>query len=354
MPEPDDTYAIESTSLDSARVDDIVLSETDTGVARKVLRVEIVNNRRDPDCPIKFAVVHQRRRAGEEWSDLEGPSLGNTKAGEATKMLLGTTETRRLFDHLATLYNDYAEKGLRYGRVLLTPADEAEVIRTDATRASLIRQLIGQDHGPEVWQLLVDLQPDLAGRLTVAHVYQQRKAVLDTFEANIGGAQSESFWQDLLENNPWIFGGANLRVISERRLDLGHQMDIPFEVEGGFLEIVELKRPDLAFWSGAKYRGKFLVPYPELEGAIAQLTEYLTRAEAKLTDADFHATHGGVRPLKPKGTVVHGRSNEWGDEEWRAFRLLNDRLHGIQVITFDHLLSSARRAVEILENLSSR
>ena len=118
------------------------------------------------------------------------------------------------------------------------------------------------------------------------------------------------------------------------------------------MDIVELKRPDLPFWLTTSsrqpylYRRKFLLPHHELQGAIAQTQHYILQAEKHVADTDFHETHG-VTPLKPRGLVVHGRSNAWGPREWTAFRLLNDGLHGVQVMTFDHLLAQAKRAITL-------
>ncbi|MEK9206958.1 MAG: Shedu anti-phage system protein SduA domain-containing protein, partial [Patescibacteria group bacterium] len=57
---------------------------------------------------------------------------------------------------------------------------------------------------------------------------------------------------------------------------------------------------------------------------------------------------GGIIPLKPKGLIVHGRNNIWDKSEWEAFRLLNDELHNIQIITFDILLERAKNVLKIM------
>ncbi len=146
-----------------------------------------------------------------------------------------------------------------------------------------------------------------------------------------------------------------MEIISERRLDIHHETDFPVKVHGGFMDIVEIKKPGLSFWTLArngthyKYRGKYLTPHPELQGAVAQTTKYILQAEKKVNDKDYINDHDGVVPLKPRGLVVHGRSNKWGDEEWEAFRLFNDELHSVQAITFDQLLAQAQRMLSIMD-----
>jgi hypothetical protein len=82
-------------------------------------------------------------------------------------------------------------------------------------------------------------------------------------------------------------------------------------------------------------------------GAIAQTQHYILQAEKRVKDSDFHATHEVV-PLKPRGLVVLGRSDDWGTLEWEAYRLLNDSIHGIQLLTYDHVLAQAKRSVSLL------
>jgi hypothetical protein len=91
-----------------------------------------------------------------------------------------------------------------------------------------------------------------------------------------------------------------------------------------------------------------LVPHHELYGAIAQLSHYILQAEKQVDSKDYISDHQGAVPLKPRGVVVHGRSSTWTEDHWSALRLLNDELHGIQVITFDHLLERAKRSLDAL------
>jgi hypothetical protein len=65
------------------------------------------------------------------------------------------------------------------------------------------------------------------------------------------------------------------------------------QVEGGFMDIVEIKTPQSPFWAllrgGAsyKYRDKYLIPDQELQGAIAQTTKYILQAQKKLDRAEY-------------------------------------------------------------------
>ena len=50
----------------------------------------------------------------------------------------------------------------------------------------------------------------------------------------------------------------------------------------------------------------------------------------------------------PRATIVIGRSHGWTDEQQRALHGLNRRLHGISVMTYDHLLAQGERLIEMM------
>jgi Domain of unknown function (DUF4263) len=345
-------YRMRSTSFTTSKIEDIPLSESNNGLTRKVLRAEVIENQTDKEKSVKFAVVHQRRARGQAWSDLGGKSLAQLKAGEAAKIQLDTRETHSLLGHLLNLY-EIGKHGVHSGLTVLQVASEDEVIRTDRGRARLIRKLIEGEFGDEIWTLLAEANPGLATRLSMSQIYQDRRKVLEEFERSLELDHNEHYWKRFLKLNDWIFGASYIEILEEDRIDIHHQTDIPFAVEGGFMDIVELKKPDFPFWAVNQrgedywYRGKFLVPHAELRGAISQLSGYILQAEKQVTNSDYIKDHQGVVPLKPRGIVVHGRSNTWTEAHWYAFRLLNDELHGIQVITFDHLLQRAKKSLDM-------
>jgi antiviral defense system Shedu protein SduA len=345
-------YRMRSTSLTTAKIEDIPLSQSSSELTRKVLRAEVIENQTDREKSVKFAIVLQRRTRGRAWSDLGGKSLAQLKAGDAAKIQLDTRETYDLLKHLLNLY-EIGRAGVRSGYTVLRFANEDQVIQTDRSRARLIRKLLDGEFGDEIWALLAETNPGLATRLSMSKIYQDRMLVLDEFERSLGLHHNEHYWKRFLKQNRWIFGASYIEILEEDRIDIHHQTDIPFAVEGGFMDIVELKKPDLRFWAVNTrgddywYRGKFLVPHAELRGAISQLSGYILQAEKQVGSSDYIKDHQGVVPLKPRGVVVHGRSHTWEEAHWSAFRLLNDELHGIQVITFDHLLQRAKKSLDM-------
>lgn len=347
-------YTVESDFYRTAKVSDVELSLSPKGLSRKVLRATLVDNPKIAKNSVEVCIVHQKRSTTEDsWSDLSEATLAQTTVSMPSKFGLDTAETRELFDHLTNLF-EIGPKGIHRGQATVEVLrDEDAIIRTDTSRARLIRKLLKSNHGSEVWELLVELEPELAKKLAVSLAHQAREGAIKEFESALTEDHDENYWKQLLKKNLWMLGSGNIAIVPESRIDIKHIADLPVAIEGGFMDIVELKRPDIPFWAQRRsvaenfhYRDKFLIPDYGLQGAIAQTSHYILQAEKQVSDSDFHDTHG-VKPLKPRGLVIHGRSHDWGDEEWEAFRLLNDGLHGIQVMTFDHLLAQARRALTI-------
>lgn len=244
----DGTYRIESTSNVSSVVEDIQISETPKGLGRKVLRAEVIKNLRHLDNAVKVCIVHQRRSSVDDpWEDLDRPTLAQTKPLIPSKLQLDSTETRTLFGHLGNLY-EIGRDGIPRGKAVIQLADADEVIRTDVSRAEIIEKLLDSNHGEEVWELLLQLEPGLAQKLATALIFDRRTHAVDSFEEEIEQVHDEEYWKRFLKENSWMLGGGNVAVLDEARIDIKSIADLPFKVDGGFMDIVELKRPDSPFW----------------------------------------------------------------------------------------------------------
>jgi hypothetical protein len=114
----------------------------------------------------------------------------------------------------------------------------------------------------------------------------------------------------------------------------------------GFLDIIEIKRPGggLRFWASALDHRNY-VPSNDLIKAITQANAYIYELERGINSQKFIERVGGVRTVKPRCVLVFGRSNNWNDDERRAFRILNASYHNLSIMTYDHVLSRAKRIV---------
>ena len=153
----------------------------------------------------------------------------------------------------------------------------------------------------------------------------------------------EADWQGWFQENDWILGSEFVELVGERAIDTAHIADYLMRAYDGFLDIVEIKRPEgkLRFWSSATDHGN-PIPHQDLVKAITQAQRYLFEVERESNSVKF-ATRTGVATVKPRSTLIFGRSNDWSDDQRQAYRILNAGLHNIQVMTYDHVLARARR-----------
>jgi hypothetical protein len=320
-------------------------------LTRRAIKLSFIKDHKDPE---KFVGVHvevlfqNRKNQTEPWPS-KTINLAQVPKNFGFNFSLDSAQTVELAQALQDAYSIGVDKITSGKRTVLRGVGKDEIIVTEKNKIAVLQQLtkILSEHEFSEWigKNISALSTDLA----LARLYGDRRAKLATFRQALTDNKDENFWQAFLKENSWTFGTSYVEILSERRLDIHHTSDFPLKVEGGFMDIVEIKKPQSPFWAllrnGAyyKYRDKYLIPDQELQGAIAQTTKYILQAEKKLDSAEYVKDHGGVVPLKPRGLIVHGRSTGWQMDEWEAFRLLNDELHTVQVITFDHLLRQAER-----------
>jgi hypothetical protein len=206
--------------------------------------------------------------------------------------------------------------------------------------------------------------PDLLGRLAEPETGQLTVLVasaLRAFDLRIavdelaalldGGEVLERVYQDWCDRHSWAFGNAHVLRDDVRRLDDGNIVDMLLPDLVGFRDIIELKRPDeeLLCWDRS-HRSYYFSS--QTSKAIGQVHKYID----KLHDVarDGLAGHPHIVAYHPHARIVIGRSHDWELEKTRALRGLNERLHGVSVMTYDHLLGSARQLLATIGVIGPR
>lgn len=348
-------YNIEQKARNIAETDWLELPG-DNKYSRRLVKLQYV---RDAVNPEKFVGIHlelmyQKRKSLKDPWPSKTVDLRKVPRNLGFKFSLDSHQTKEVLSALNDAY-PIGEDDISSGRrVVLRGVGENEVIVTESNKLSLLKQLSKALTHEDINDWLEENLSFISANVALSRVYKEREKAIETFEEKIKSLDDENSWKTFLKANKWIFGSAYVNILQEPRIDLHHETDLPFEVEGGFVDIVEIKKPSFPFWAQARrggnflYRQKFLIPHHEIQGAISQLSKYIFQAEKNVDSAEYIKDHGGNVPLKPRGLIVHGRSNGWTIEEWESFRLLNDELHNVQIITFDHLLERAKRSLETM------
>jgi hypothetical protein len=356
-------YKTTSTSQHSADVADIVLTENINN--RWLLRATIVSKPDSADAGVKITLIHQRKARNETWEDVPAPGLNELKAGDHAKVAFKSNETAELYTHLTELYELAAQRGVPMGRKDLVVADKREIIQVPERRRRFIEQLIRENHADEVWRELVSNHPDLATRLSLARVQDNRRKAVNEFCEHLTiGDWAEPQWQGFFVRNSWIFGyGLNYRFlhllqtqasygganVGGRGMEKGDFLAATAAVTR-FTVLVEIKRPNTPLLSNVSYRNQAWPPSDELSGGVAQVQANCRRweIEGSRTEANASLIAEGIHTLKPRGILVVGNTAELAEDHARinAFENYRRSLALPDILTFDELCERAKFIIE--------
>ncbi|HEL7667015.1 TPA: DUF4263 domain-containing protein [Stenotrophomonas maltophilia] len=225
------------------------------------------------------------------------------------------------------------------GEANLTGHDPQELVGA-LTKVLSQSELLGHLSSTE---LTHELSTALRGSIRLS---EMRSAVAELRSNLTRGEAVEQTYQAWCEKHCWAFGNAYVVRDEVRGITTGDNLDLMLpNVIAGYRDIVELKRPDkdVLLYDAAHKNHYFSA---EVSRAIGQCHRYLDL----LHEAARHGLldHKEVVAYHPRATIVIGRSNEWSDEQQRALHGLNQRMHGISVMTYDHLLAQGERLIEMM------
>lgn len=251
-----------------------------------------------------------------------------------SELTLDQEELQSLIEFLRQNYEPF-----RQGVKAFIPLDRP----FDAENAQQIRALFSLPNKLDLVNFILDndvIPKELAAGLRQA---RRARAVLE-FEQMLGQNLLEGHWQKWFQSNNWALGSQFVRILDERNIDTQHISDFLMEAYDGFLDVVEIKRPEggLNFWSPTTDHGNY-VPSTDLTKAITQASRYIYEVEREANSNKFLESVDGVKTVKPRCILVFGRSNGWNEKQTEAYRILNASFHNLTVLTYDHVLARARR-----------
>jgi len=179
---------------------------------------------------------------------------------------------------------------------------------------------------------------------------QARMNAVKEFETMLEQDLVEQSWQKWFKQNDWVLGSEFVKILDEREVDTANITDYLMQAYDGFLDIIEIKRPEgsLRFWADIQDHGNY-VPSSDLTKAITQATKYIYEVEREANSVKFLERVGNVRTIKPRCILIFGRSSDWNNEQKEAYRILNSSYHNLTIMTYDHVLLRAKRILNIDE-----
>jgi hypothetical protein len=258
-----------------------------------------------------------------------------------SSLTLDNEELKALFEFISQNYEPFKDGVRKY-----IPLDES----FDEKNLEHIRALFENPDKSKILELISKnklLPEDLL--LNLEH--QKRIVAIEEFEKMLSQNLVEDSWQKWFKENQWVLGTEFVKVLDERDVDTEHITDYLMQAYDGFVDIIEIKRPDggLKFWSSTLDRGNY-IPSADLTKAITQSSRYIYEVEREANSVKFLERIGNVKTVKPRCVLVFGRSNDWGDEQKESYRILNASYHNITIMTYDHVLARAKRILGIDDN----
>jgi hypothetical protein len=235
------------------------------------------------------------------------------------------------------------------GHYLVIPITDQGVEVSNADPIQLASSLLTALNNPQVLSHFQDL--DLTNELTsalknVIKIREMRSAVMELRESLNQGQHLESIYQNWCERHSWAFGNAYVMRDEVRSISTGDNLDLLLpNVIGGYRDIVELKRPNMEVLRWDDDHRNFYFS-PDTSKAIGQCHRYLDVLHE--VGANGLRDNPSIVSYHPRATIVIGRSHNWEINKQKALHGLNNRLNGIKVMTYDHLLDQGERLLQII------
>lgn len=176
-----------------------------------------------------------------------------------------------------------------------------------------------------------------------ASVIKKRDALIELRE-KLQEEQPERYWQEWFTRNKWVLGSDFAQIIDERVIDTENIADYIMKSYDGFVDLVEIKKPNgLPFWTSTKDHGNY-VPSADLTKAITQCLNYIYAIELEANSTKF-TRRIGSRVIKPRCILIFGRSYDWNDEQREAYRILNAAYNQVSILTYDHISERAQNVL---------
>lgn len=251
-----------------------------------------------------------------------------------SELTLDDEEFRNLIDFIQENYEPF-----KTGTKAYIPLDRP----LDSDTAQALKNLFNLPGNRGVLNFLLE-HSIIPEHLILALHQKQRMDAIATYESMLRGDLTEHPWQKWFEQNPWILGTEFVRILDERAIDIEHISDFLMQAYDGFLDIVEIKRPEgrLKFWAEKVDHGNY-VPSPDLTKAITQATRYIYEVEREANSVKFFERVNHVKTIKPRCILIFGRSHDWNQKQAESYRILNSCFHNLSILTYDHVLDRAKR-----------
>jgi hypothetical protein len=212
-----------------------------------------------------------------------------------------------------------------------------------ATDKAFVDRVLSSFNTSEARQLLIEAKKDDVKNLYAAVRHATNKKALDELQELITEDATELRFQAWFEHNTWAFGVEYLKIYKTSRIGIHSDSDFIAQSLDEYADLIELKRPNMLLLAyDASHKDYY--PSSDLSKAMGQAVNYLQAMEnsrGELQEQD------GITVLKPRIKIIAGMTNTFTPPQKKALRLINNGLHGIEIISYDQVVSRAQKLIDI-------
>lgn len=341
------TITTKSIGKGIAEADVIVLDEKP--LSKLIFKPQIHNN------GIRGFLIRQKRNnKNEDWKDEQSIKLRDLADVDGVNFEIPSEGVKNLFIGIKKLAAILRQNGVEYGENHYAVVDPNFVIITDENKAQYIKKILEAGYEKETWENIVELNPDLATKLSYARIQIERKKVLDELQKRLQTdyleTKGDDSWQNWISKNNWLFGVNYKQPIEKEKINLsGIMPDFLYPTIDGFVDVLEIKLPkDDVLVEDSNHKGSWKWT-PETNSAIGQVVNYLTEIDRLRFENENkvqNETEQKVLFLKPRAFILIGNSKNWENTKKEALRKLNYYLHNIEIITYKDLLDRGNQFIK--------
>jgi hypothetical protein len=271
----------------------------------------------------------------------------NWDQAEINKIILSTDNPHHSLDKLINAIKAQRDLYQRTNsEVVILDPEEADLFKQiGIDNVSFVTKILQSFQSEEAKELLLKINEKELNNLFVSIKHAKNKQALSQLEQLMADTVNEDQFQNWIKTNTWVFGTEYIKRFDTRKIGIHSQADFIVESLDGFTDLVELKKSDFKLFEKDASRNCYY-PSKDLSQVMGQAIHYIKVMEdhrAILKEGD------DLEVLKPRVKVIIGRSATLVYDEKKALRLLNATLHGIEIITYDEILSRAKKIISMYE-----
>ena len=320
--------------------EDFILDEKP--MSRLVFRAQMHSN------GIRGQIIRQRRESKDDvWIPDEAVNIRTLGKKESINLDINTEALKKLYLAILKLYDILKKRGIEYGEHEYAVVNPDSVVITDENKVAYIKKILNAGYEEDVWSSLVDSNPSLTTKLSYARIQSAKKEVVKELNKRLetGGfpeTKGDNSWQKWIYKNNWLFGINYKKPIEKGKINIvGIMPDYLFPTLDGFVDILEIKLPDDEVISKDSSHVGAWKWTSETNIAIGQVVNYLGEIDRLRHEIEKYMKtqyDTDISFLKPRAYILIGNSNNWTSPKREGLRILNNALHGIEILTYKDLL----------------